>query len=276
MAKTAGLQLQDLLILLRHYAELEGEEQLQESMESLVHAQTKKTETTKSKWTKDRKSKTSPPSHASMELDSDVTETKNMEKCVVDLVKISCHLNVETSADNPAEYSTRELVAFGSLLEILKWALTKVHIHCKDNVDILERVSEWVRHLLFDNNSTGLKNLLLSEGEVAKSVTTKILALYGFSNKGCSGVGRYEENCSKMSESHRFLNDVFLTLVDTAQSNEGNVLSHVLEKRQYREILQKLQKEGSKIAPSEMAVLLQELWLLADKPLCFMSMCNST
>ena len=280
MAQTAGLQLPDLLILLRDYGELKGEEQLRDSMQVLLHAQTKNMGSAKSKVMKDSKSKTSPPnrtsSHATMEMDSEITNEQNLQNCVLDLIKISCHLSMKNSMDNRAKNSTEEPATFGSLLEILNWVLIKVTKMCKGDIDVLERVSNWLHHLVLDSDSASLKQLLLSEREVAKSVTTKMLALYGFSNESCSEARDYKEKCSQMQKSHGFLNDVFVSLVDTAQGSEGNVLNNVLQKRQYRDILQKLENEGSKIAPSKLAVLLQELWLHSEKPSCFISMCNAS
>ena len=137
------------------------------------------------------------------------------------------------------------------------------HLVCVKNNDIAFALSKWIRDLIVDDTSKLVDFLLSSDCTVAKEIVCKMLSLYEMQPEINSYHDKHKKDiCGNINEALLHVLDCNLE-----DSSRRNFIADTLANPEFKKLITRLKDQTSEnFNASEIAIILQEIFLQTDKP----------
>ena len=190
--------------------------------------------------------------------DSSDFDNRHSKNCVTSLLKICCCLKFkEISVGNEGRGEIEVI------LKMIDSCLTIFHLFCVKNNDIAFALSKWIRDLIVADTSKLVDFLLSSDCKMAKEIVCKMLSLYEMQPEIDIFPDKHKKDIC------RNINDALLHMLDCSleDSSRRNFITDTLANPEFKKLITRLKGQTSEnVNVSEIAIILQEIFLRADKP----------
>ena len=178
---------------------------------------------------------------------------------VTRLLQICCCLKFREISVGNEEHGGIEVI-----LKMIDSCLAMFHLFCPKNNDISFALSKWIRDLFVADTSNLADFLLSPDSKMAKDIVCKMLYFYEMQPE----INIYHDSHKK--DTCRNINETLLHVLDSSMEDSSgkNFITDTLAKPEFKKLITRLKGQTSEnVNVSEIAIILQEIFLRADKPI---------